>query len=119
LVCHVLRKRPDPNNWSEYPNVWGEVEWHVHNCEWYKVYDIVEAIRADLATARPDDLGEPSVKALTFEYEINSALRELGGGWQLQEGVIMARGDDAFEAVVSQANEALEAAGYSSCCPPS
>src|SRR5207237_803048 len=26
LVCGVLRKRPDPSNWSEYPNVWGEVE---------------------------------------------------------------------------------------------
>src|ERR1051326_5643297 len=38
IVCGVLRKRPDPSNWSEYPNVWGEVEWHVYNCDWYRVY---------------------------------------------------------------------------------
>lgn len=24
IVCSVLKQRPDPNNWSEYPNVWGE-----------------------------------------------------------------------------------------------
>src|SRR5262249_1069694 len=47
IICGVLRKRPDPSNWSEYPNVWGEVEWLVYGCEWYRVYDIVEAIRAE------------------------------------------------------------------------
>lgn len=111
LVCGVLRKRPNPNNWSEYPNVWGEVEWHVYNCDWYKVYDIVEAIRAELATADRDHSGEPTVRALMFDEEINSALRDLGMGWQLRDGMIQARGGDAFEAVVTQANEALIAAG--------
>src|SRR5438874_2539762 len=28
IVCRVLRARPDPGNWSEYPNVWGEVPRH-------------------------------------------------------------------------------------------
>lgn len=27
-ICSVLNVRPDPSNWSEYPNVWGEAEGH-------------------------------------------------------------------------------------------
>ena len=43
LVCRVLRTRPDPNNWSEYPNVDGEVRDLIDNCEWYYVYEIGRA----------------------------------------------------------------------------
>jgi hypothetical protein len=71
----------------------------------------VEAIRADLATAPSRTVDNASVRTLTFDSEINSALRDLGIGWQLRDGVILARGVDAFEAVVTQANEALAAAG--------
>src|ERR1035438_7699411 len=31
-ICSVIHTRPDPGNWSEYPNVWGEVEGLVYNC---------------------------------------------------------------------------------------
>lgn len=109
IVCGVLRKRPDPSNWSEYPNVWGEVEWHVHNCDWYRVYDIVEAIRADLASSKTCLSGDDLLKIATFDEEINSAFRELGIGWQLRDGLIEARGDETFEAVVSQARDSLKA----------
>ena len=27
VICEVLLVRPDPDNWSEYPNVWNEVAW--------------------------------------------------------------------------------------------
>jgi AbiJ N-terminal domain 4 len=111
LVCGVLRKRPDPSNWSEYPNVWDEVEGLVYRCEWYKVYDIVEAIRADLSRANPGYLNRPSAEVVTFEHEINTVCRELGIGWQIKDGLIQARGDDGFEAVVAGATEALAAAG--------
>jgi hypothetical protein len=109
LVCGVLRKRPDPGNWSEYPNVWGEVEGYVYNCDWYRVYDIVEAIRADLAGSKIRLSGEDAVKIAIFDEEINLAFRELGIGWQLKDGLIQARGDDTFEAVVNQAKETLKA----------
>lgn len=33
IVCKVLRVRPDPGNWSEYPNVWGEVQELVYACD--------------------------------------------------------------------------------------
>src|SRR5207302_360348 len=26
IMCRVLRKAPDESNWSEYPNIWGEVQ---------------------------------------------------------------------------------------------
>ena len=43
-ICSVLHVRPDPSNWSEYPNVWGEAEGHVYGCEWFKLYDFVEKV---------------------------------------------------------------------------
>jgi hypothetical protein len=33
IVCGTLRVRPNPANWSEYPNVWQEVEGLVHSCD--------------------------------------------------------------------------------------
>lgn len=44
LICRVLRERPDPSNWSEYPNIAQEVEQLIDNCEWFKVYDVIEEI---------------------------------------------------------------------------
>jgi hypothetical protein len=44
LICSVLHVRPDPNNWSEYPNVWGEAQDLVYGCDWFKCYDFVEAM---------------------------------------------------------------------------
>jgi hypothetical protein len=105
----VLRKRPDPNNWSEYPNVWGEVEGHVYGCDWYRVYDIAEAIRAHLVETASYPTDEDA-KVVLFDEEINAALREMGIGWQIRDGFIQARGDDAFEKVVSTAKDALQAA---------
>lgn len=31
-VCGVLLKKPDPSNWSEYPNVFQEVQLLVDSC---------------------------------------------------------------------------------------
>ncbi len=44
IVCRVLRTPPNPGNWSEYPNIWGEVERLVYGCDWFRVYDIIEAV---------------------------------------------------------------------------
>jgi hypothetical protein len=30
-ACSVLLKKPDPRNWTEYPNVFQEVQWLVEN----------------------------------------------------------------------------------------
>ena len=53
IVCEVLMVRPDPGNWSNYPNVWDEVNYLITECPWFKVYDIAEELQAALASA-PD-----------------------------------------------------------------
>ena len=37
LVCRILRKREDTNNWTEYPNIDYEVRNLIDDCEWYRV----------------------------------------------------------------------------------
>ena len=55
IICRVLRVRPDRSNWSEYPNIWGEVEYLMDSCPWFKVYDIIEELYVGLprATSAP------------------------------------------------------------------
>lgn len=102
IICHVLRTRPDPNNWSEYPNIWSEVESLVDTCAWYKIYDIVEEIAKSLQS--PHD-------QMAFETEINDCLRELGIGWQLQNGIVQSRGGDTHEKLLEQTKDKLKTAG--------
>src|SRR5713101_8142034 len=49
VLCRVLHTPPDPSNWSEYPNIWGEVQTLMDGCEWYRVYDFVEQLHARMA----------------------------------------------------------------------
>jgi hypothetical protein len=70
IVCDVLREFPDPNNWgAEY--ILREVKQYVNDCEWFRVYDIIEAIYAN----HPD----PHL----YQSAINECFREMGIGWQL------------------------------------
>jgi hypothetical protein len=103
LICPVLRKFPDPSNWSEEPNVRDEVVGLLQSCDWYKVYDIIEAIYAYFT--------QPEVRE-RFSDHINELFEEEGIGWQLVDGRILTRGSDEFERSVVQAVEGLDAAGY-------
>jgi hypothetical protein len=103
VVCQVLRTRPDPSNWSEYPNVWGEVQDLVYGCEWFRVYDIVERIAGHLERTSPRGRD-------CFEVEINDCLKEMGIGWQLRKGQVQSRGEDTYEKIMAQAKDALRAA---------
>jgi len=71
IVCGTLRVRPNPSNWSEYPNVWYETEELVHSCDWFRVYDIIEAIYAALHVKMKSD----------FETRVNNLLTEEDIGW--------------------------------------
>ena len=108
VVCRVLRAVPDSSNWSEYPNVWNEVEWHLERCDWFKVYDIIEAIYARMYK---EDKGKRFSTKVAAEYAeaLNDFFVEEGIGWQLVDGHIVTRGTEAFEAVVTDATAALEA----------
>jgi len=106
IVCRVLRTPPDPSNWSEYPNVWGEVEGLVYRCDWFKVYDIIEAIHARMVK---NDRNNRAKDAPQFAEALNEFFVEQGIGWQLVDGHIVTRGTEAFESVVTEATAALEA----------
>jgi len=101
VVCRALRKRPDPNNWSEYPNIDEEIRNLLDDCDWYKVYDVIEEI---YRSAYPG-------QAQSLETDINSYFREEGIGWQLISGKIEVRGEEGFEAGVKKAHQTLEQSG--------
>lgn len=132
ITCSVLKQRPDPNNWSEYPNILGEVEDHVYGCDWYRVYDIIERIWVYLDKLDPEPEPEPddffaqdaqdpelsfcpqepkARKICQFERELNEFFIEEGIGWQLANGQIITRGEESFESQVRIAQGSLEDAG--------
>lgn len=104
IVCRVLRARPDRNNWSDFPNIDDEVRDHVDSCEWFRVYDIIEAIHEQIGR-------EDSERAERFQNEINKVFGEFGIGWQLVAGTVEVRGEVEFEEAVHAAAEALDESG--------
>lgn len=111
LICRLLRKREDPGNWSEWPNIASEVEGLLDDCQWFEVYDIIEAIHERLLRSgepvRDDHAGE--LGADYFSRELNSYFRKQGIGWQLVHGQVTVRGPEIFEEAVHSAGRALEA----------
>ena len=103
LVCRILRKRPDAGNWSA-GNVRNEVEYLVYNCEWFRVYDIIEEFQRTLYNHHTWNAGD-------FEAAINNCLIDEGIGWQLVNNQIVSRGDDAFQQSVSTAVQQLSQNG--------
>ncbi|MCI5219763.1 MAG: hypothetical protein D3914_11410 [Candidatus Electrothrix sp. LOE2] len=103
IFCLVLRKAPDQSNWSEYPNIDGEVKWLLRDCKWFKVYDILEKI---LQT-------EHFFNREKFIAEVNSFFIEEGYGWKINQSLIEMRGDKSFEVVVKSAIDKLTKEQYS------
>jgi hypothetical protein len=101
IVCGFLRELPDPNNWSEYPNIQQEVVHLLQNCKWYKVYDVIEEISLKLKKRGDFKLCQQ------FEDEINKFFYENGIGWKLENEQIEVRGSEAFEKVLDKASETL------------
>ncbi len=108
VICRVLRERPSQSNWSEYPNIWDEVQRLVYNCAWYKVYDIIEALYQQMVN---DHAALRQGLPTRFESEINNAFLEEGIGWQLVDGQVVTRGDGVFEATVQTAAASLAESG--------
>jgi len=109
LVCRVLRKRPNPQNWSEYPNVDQEVRGLIDNCAWFEVYDVIEEIHrafesGDLVTKQRRGHEHEGHK---FAEEINRYFRVNGYGWQLADGQIQVKGSESFEETIHSARQVL------------
>ena len=90
LMCEVLLKRPDPGNWSP-GNIENEVQGLIDQAPWYKIYDFVE--RLYVVVGKGDYSGE---KQQAFEERLNLSFCELGVGWKLEHGKLVARGSEAF-----------------------
>jgi hypothetical protein len=102
IICGVTWKRADDSNWSEWPNIAQEVQNLLDECEWYKVYDIIEAVYDRLLRAEQEDAAEH------YASSLNTYFRERGVGWQLVEGKLVMRGEEAFESSVHGAIAALQ-----------
>lgn len=99
-LCRMLFRTPDRNNWTEFPNVDGEVHDLMGDLEWFEVYDFVELIAA-----------LPQRSESSFEEEMNRGFRRLGVGWQLIAGRLEMRGTESFEANVRQGVQVLQQHG--------
>jgi hypothetical protein len=101
VVCRVLRRLPDPNNWSEYPNIWEEVQSLILSCDWFRIYDVAEALyrylKGDVYSSQADD----------FQALLNDYFREAGIGWKMEDGEIVVRGSEIFEATVQGVTSVL------------
>jgi len=102
IVCNVLKLQPERTD-----NPWSQAERLMSSCEWFHVYDSIEAFYAEMAGS-----GGPLQLAYAGMYEqaMNECFEEEGVGWQLANGEIVTRGTEAFEAAVHGAAGALETA---------
>ena len=100
ITSRILKIPPDSNNWSEFPNIDYEVTEHLENCEWYLVYDIIEAIVQKL---------DPQNKKI-FIDEINEYFIINGIGWKIVNDQIETRGDEVFETAITSVASVLEIA---------
>lgn len=107
LICRVLRKMPDRNNWSEDPNVAEEVDDLISSCDWYRVYDIAEEFYAEIEKSQQRFFNS-IVSAANFESKLNEILFEQGIGWKMEHGRIMYRGEEPFEQAVLSARHMLQ-----------
>ena len=75
---------------------WTQVEQLVYSSDWYRVYDIIEAVSGYFSDSLPRATAE-------FSKRLNEVFVEQGIGWQLVSGEIISRGDEAFETVIHTA----------------
>jgi len=105
VVCQVLFVAPKEYNWSD-PNVWHEVLDLLKGRQWFKVYDVAEALWRNLEY----DFENQQL----FQDELNRVFRKKGVGWELKDpdGIVF-RGSEGFSAITTQAAEVLDQTGRS------
>ena len=105
VLCTVLRKVPNRNNWTPYPNIWGECQELIENAPWYRVYDFVEALYQEIEEKWELETAEEWAEL------INEYFLEAGVGWRVVDGKLESRGAEGFETSVDAARYALGSAG--------
>jgi len=118
IVCEILLRRPDPNNWSEWPNVAYEVMGLIDDCPWWHVYDIAEAYWRQLGQpargeGSPRRLGGPTEEQVAFAEKLNRVFRLNGIGWEMSSsGKIEVRGGPLASTSVAAAARLVSEAGW-------
>ncbi len=92
----MLYRVPSRSNWSEFPNVDGEVRDLINDCEWFEIYDLIELL-AQLCESQGVD----------FAGETNRMFHIMGVGWQLVGTRLEVRGSEAFELAVKEGQREL------------
>lgn len=105
LLCTVLLKRPDPNNWSA-GNVKNEVSWLIDEAPWYKVYDFAERLYQKIGERDYD-----GALRQRFQGQLNQLFQENGVGWEMKDGVLVVRGSKAFSMATGHATEVMARSG--------
>lgn len=110
VICHTLRVRPDSYNWSEIPNIRDEVYGLLEGCEWYKVYDIAEALQDSVCPQHSYHWHNDECKQ--FEKKLNQVFYEKGIGWKMKEGKIVFRGANIFEETIEEVTKVLDTSDH-------
>ena len=97
IVCKTIKKAPDPDQYTENDFMESEIKEHIMSCPWNRIYDIIENFVKEL----------PKEKRVSFENEINDYFYENGIGWKLENGILLSRGDDAFEYAIDSVQNVL------------
>lgn len=101
ILCRMLQKRPDSNNWSD-GNIRSEILSLLDDAQWYEVYDFIEML-AGLHGLRQDH----------FREDINRYFFVNGIGWSLDNsGQVVYRGDEGFDRVVADAHTTEQNQGH-------
>ncbi len=103
VVCRELRVEPNLSNWSQYPNIWDEVQSDMFRCEWYEFFDIVEAF-SGTCSQRP--------QGRVYEDAVNQLFEEEGIGWLLADGELEVRGEEPLEQVLEETFRKLQESGF-------
>ena len=115
IICEALRKRLNPRNWSEYPNIDGEVDRLIHGCEWYTFYDMCERIYSKLTPSAEIGRLKQNIRDLmlnpthtSFDKELNQLMKEEGIGYVMLDGRITKVGSEEFDQAPREAAEELD-----------
>ncbi|WGS54425.1 hypothetical protein LFL96_25775 [Paraburkholderia sp. D15] len=101
LLCRMLQKRPDSNNWSP-GNVESEVRGLLDDAHWYEVYDFIELLGS-----------LHGFQQEKFRQDINRYFLVNGVGWSLDHnGQVVYRGEEGFDRVVADAHATEKAHGH-------
>jgi hypothetical protein len=87
--------------------LWDKLPEELRQCEWWNIYDAFEKIFSELQAGHY----QMQLDAASFQAELNQLFEREGIGWQLVDGELRIRGDEAFEANVRAAIAASQLTG--------